>query len=241
MNYQINKSKPFALVTGASRGIGEAIVNKLCEDYTIIGTSTTGRGNTQGVSKWLKANFSTTEGIEDFIDLLSEEPFIKVLVNNAGINIIKPHSIVTSRDYEEIHNVNLKAPYQISKLLSEKMAKNNGGKIVNIASIWSVVSKPYRSLYSSMKTGLVGMTKATSIELAAKNVLINSVSPGFVDTELTKNSLTNEQKKELFKQIPMNRFANSSEIAEVVSFLCSNKNTYLTGQNIVVDGGFTST
>ena len=119
------------------------------------------------------------------------------------------------------------------------MAKKKYGRIIHISSIWSVVSKSHRSLYSTMKTGLLGMTRAMAVEWANQDILINSISPGFVETELTKKSLTGQQQEELKKQIPIKRFAQPQEIAEVASFLCSNKNTYLTGQNIIIDGGFT--
>lgn len=232
-------NKQYALVTGANRGIGKAIATKLSENYTVIGTSTSGKGETKAVSIWLKANFFTSEGIIDFIALLEEQNEIKVLVNNAGINIIKPQSNVTTDDYEKIQNINLKAPYQIAQVLAEKMAKTGGGKIIHIASIWGVISKSHRSLYSTMKTGLIGTTRATAAEWAAQNVLINAVSPGFVETELTLSSLTEEEQENMKSKIPINRFAQPTEIAEIVAFLSSSNNTYLTGQNIVVDGGFT--
>ena len=114
----------------------------------------------------------------------------------------------------------------------------SSGKIVNISSIWGVKSKKYRSLYSTVKTGIIGMTKSTSIEMAP-NILVNSVSPGFTNTELTKESLTKEESNEISKQIPLNRFAETNEIANLVIFLCSDLNTYITGQNIIIDGGFT--
>ena len=138
-----------------------------------------------------------------------------------------------------IQNINLKAPYQIAQYLAKNMALNGGGKIINIASIWSVISKTNRTLYSTMKTGIIGMTRSMAIEWAKQNILINAVSPGFVMTELTDKSLSVREKKEIKEQVPLGRFARPEEIASVVSFLCSKENKYLTGQNIIVDGGFT--
>ena len=234
--------KQRALITGASRGIGAAIANKLCEDgFTVYGTSTSGKGKTEGVTEWIPADFSTQQQINDFLNLIEQMPPFHVLVNNAGINIIKSQNDVTKDDYSLIENINLRAPYQVSQSISRKMAVMHYGRIIHIGSIWSVVTKAHRSLYSTMKTALIGMTRATAAEWAPQNILINSISPGFVATELTEKSLTVEQQDEIKKQIPIQRFAQPKEIAEAISFLCSQKNTYLTGQNIIIDGGFTIT
>ena len=232
--------KKRALVTGASRGIGASIVKKLSEDgFEVYGTSTSGEGKTIGVHQWVSGDFSTQKGIDDFLIRLKKISSFDVLVNNAGINIIKSQNRVTKEDYSRMESVNLRAPYQITQMVLKQMAEKKYGRIIHIASIWSVVSKANRSLYSTMKTGLLGMTRAAALEWAAHNILINSISPGFVQTELTKKSLTTEQQDVIKKQIPIKRFAQPDEIAETVSFLCSNKNTYLTGQNIIIDGGFT--
>lgn len=234
--------KQRALITGASRGIGAAIANKLSKDgFIVYGTSTSGKGKTEGVSEWIPADFSTEHQIDDFLNLIEQMSPFDVLVNNAGINIIKPQSDVTKDNYSSIENINLRAPYRIAQSISRKMADAQYGKIIHIASIWGVVTKSHRSLYSTMKTGLIGMTRATAVEWAPHNILINSISPGFVATELTEKSLTVEQQEEIKKQIPIRRFAKPEEIAEMTSFLCSKINTYLTGQNIIIDGGFTIT
>ena len=231
-----------ALITGATRGIGSAIANKLSEEgFIVYGTSTSGKGKTEGVTEWIQGDFSTQQQIDDFLNLIKQMPHFDVLVNNAGINIIKSQNDVTKEDYSLIENINLRAPYQIAQLVSRKMAVKQYGRIIHVGSIWSVVTKSNRSLYSTMKTALIGMTRATAVEWAPQNILINSISPGFVARELTENSLSKDQQDEIIKQIPIQRFAQPKEIAETVSFLCSRKNTYLTGQNIVIDGGFTIT
>tara|TARA_B100001175_G_C19513872_1_gene645800 strand:+ start:3306 stop:4016 length:711 start_codon:yes stop_codon:yes gene_type:complete len=233
-------TKKVALITGASRGIGLSISKKLYEDgFEIFGTSTSGNGDNKYVDHWLKADFSEEKGIDEFLLKLEKISNIYALINNAGINIIKTPGDITIEDYQVIQRVNLEAPFRISQKLAPLMAINNEGKIINIASIWSVVSKTNRSLYSTMKTGLLGMTRALAIDWAKYNILINSISPGFVETELTSKSLMLEEQNSIKNQIPIKRFAQPKEIAEIASFLCSKKNTYLTGQNIIIDGGFT--
>ena len=128
----------------------------------------------------------------------------------------------------------------MTQAASEKMKKQKSGKIINIASIFGVVSKENRAAYSSTKWGLIGFTKAVALDLASFNVQVNAVSPGFVNTDLTRRILGPENLKQLVKTIPQGRLAQPEEIAKVVLFLCSNQNTYITGQNIVVDGGFIS-
>ncbi len=231
--------KERALVTGSNRGIGKAIAEKLyARGCYVVGTSTDGSGPEGFVDEWLKADFSTINGIKRFCDFIEKMNAFDVLVNNAGINIIKSQDKINDHDYDKIENVNLKAPFYISRHVAKKMSNNEGGRIVNISSIWSIISKSHRTLYSTMKAGINGMTRSMSVEWGNRRILINSISPGFVKTELTKNSLSMEEMNNLKNQIPLNRFAETNEIAEVVSFLVSKKNNYITGQNIVVDGGF---
>jgi 3-oxoacyl-[acyl-carrier protein] reductase len=119
------------------------------------------------------------------------------------------------------------------------MKERSFGRVVNIASIWSQITKPERTLYSSSKTGLLGFTRATAVEHAPWNILVNAVSPGFTSTELTRQSLSEDEMKMLSTQIPLQRFAVPDEIAMTVLFLCSDLNNYITGQNITIDGGYT--
>jgi 3-oxoacyl-[acyl-carrier protein] reductase len=134
-------------------------------------------------------------------------------------------------------NVNLLAPLRLIKGLAPTM-KRNGGKIVNISSIWGVRSKEYRTLYSMTKFGLIGQTKALARELGQYNVLVNAVCPGFTDTDLTRASLTPEALDAIVHEIPLGRLACPEEIAKLVKFLIGDDNTYITGQSFVIDGGF---
>ena len=247
MSINIDLSGKTALITGATRGIGRAIADEFIEagaNVILTGTKQSeidqlnSEHENQAV-KWLVADFSTTGKINSFINALKNMDSIDICINNAGINIIKPLSDISNEEYERLISVNLSAPFSIVQSIIPNMKKQNYGRIVNIASIWSQISKSGRSLYTTSKTGLVGFTKAIAVEYAKSNILVNAVSPGFTLTELTKQSLTKNEMKELSGQIPMERFAEPNEIAKTVLFLCSDLNTYITGQNITIDGGFT--
>lgn len=225
------------LITGGTRGIGKSISEIFVKNnFNVHITGTKKIPLTEGVQKLFVVDFSDKESFEKFITEISKEKY-DVLVNNCGINIIKEIRHVTIHDWEKIIDVNLKAPYFLTQNIISTMSE--GGKIINISSIFGNISKEFRSLYSTTKFGIKGFTKSLSIECATKNILINTVSPGFTNTELTKNSLSLEQMEDLKKTIPLNRFAETNEIAELVYFLGSEKNTYITGQDFVIDGGFT--
>lgn len=229
----MNKKK--VLVTGGTRGIGKSIFElfkKNGYDVYITGTSLPEIPN----EKYYQVDFSNSESFEKFIFEISSKKF-DILINNVGTNIIKNQSDVSIVEWSKMIDVNLKSIYFISQSILKNMP--SGGKIINISSIFGVVSKELRSLYSTTKFGINGLTKSLSLEYAHKNILINSISPGFTNTELTNKSLTEEQSSELKKQVPLNRFAEPNEIAELVFFLSSEKNSYITGQNIIIDGGFT--
>ncbi len=163
---------------------------------------------------------------------------IDILVNNAGINIIEQVQEVSDRNIENTLQVNLVAPLRLSKGIIPDMVQRGFGRIVNISSQWSVVAKPGRATYSISKNGLNGLTRTLALELAPHNILVNAVAPGYTNTELTKINNTVEQIEDIKKLIPLGRLAEPEEIAEVVYFLCSEANSYITGQVILADGGF---
>ena len=178
--------------------------------------------------------------MSECLGILSKLDRIDVLVNNAGVNKINPIDEIAEEDWDWINAVNLRGPFLITKMFAKKMKEQKSGRIVNISSIFGVVSKEKRAAYSTTKWGLIGLTKAIALDLAPDNILVNVVSPGFVDTELTRRVLGEEGIDELVGKIPQLRLANCKEIAKTVLFLASEHNTYITGQNIIVDGGFTS-
>lgn len=215
------------LVTGGSRGIGKAIVEKFEQE-----------GANLLVPSRKELDLLDENSIKNYIQ--SHQDDIDVIINNAGVHIKKDIKNILITDFDTTLQINLKAPLLLVQGYTELMKEKRRGKIVNISSIWGVISRQSRAMYTSSKFALNGLTKALSAELAPYNILVNSVCPGFVETEMTKKNLTQTEINSLASEIPIKRFAKPHEIAEVVYFLGSDKNTYITGQNIIVDGGFTS-
>jgi len=251
MSFKINFSGKIVLITGATRGIGAAIARDFqAAGAGLILTGTDSQQinelnqNTADAKvaniRYVQVDFADADSTQCFLDEMAQYKRIDVCINNAGTNRIDFIESTKVEDYDLLSRVNLRAPFLITRQVSGLMKDANYGRIVNIASIWSVVTKPKRSIYSITKFGLVGMTKAVAAELGGYNVLVNAVSPGFTMTELTQSVLSDKEIKELSAQIPVKRFAMPEEISKVVLFLCSDLNTYITGQNIVVDGGFVS-
>lgn len=215
------------LVTGGTGGIGSAVA-ALFDQF---------KGNVIVTNSKL-ADFKSNESVTR---LLEELPDIDIWVNCAGINTIDELHNIKEEDFDNIMQVNVKAPFLIAKHISKHMKKQQSGKIVNIASIWGEKTISKRLSYTTSKAALIGMTKTLAVELAKYNIQVNTVSPGFTNTKLTNSILTKAQIKKLVLSVPMGRMANPDEIARIVMFLCSSQNTYITGQNIIVDGGFSVT
>lgn len=214
------------LITGASKGIGKAIAEKFRENkYDVIAPSRA------------ELDLRSKESIDAYIKEHQEEYF-DVIINNAGCNDIHEINDITDEEIENMFSVNLVAPIKLLRGFTKKMKDNYYGRIVNIASIWAVVSKSGRCVYSATKNGIHGVTNTLAVELAPYNILVNTVCPGFTLTELTRKNNTEDEIAQIAKDIPLGRMAEPYEMAEVVYFLASDANTYLTGQKIVVDGGF---
>lgn len=237
--------KEVVLITGGTRGIGAAIADIFSEkgyDLVLTGTDETAIAelNKKKIPgrRYIQANFDNKESLQKLIDYIQNMRQLDVCINNAGINIIKPIGSITEIELDTLTSVNYRSPYLICQAASNVMKKQNCGKIVNIASIWSIITRKGRSLYSASKAGLAGMTRALSIDLASSKILVNCVSPGFTLTDLTHASLSSKELEKLSKEIPLGRLAKPSEIAQLVFFLGSPLNSYITGQNIIIDGGF---
>jgi NAD(P)-dependent dehydrogenase (short-subunit alcohol dehydrogenase family) len=224
-NFTPRKAMRRVLLTGGSRGIGRAIKEKLSYDFEVIAPSRE------------ELDLLDNASIDRFMVRNRE---FDILINNAGINIIKPLQDISDLDIRNINTVNLESPLKLIRECVPHMKEQNYGRIVNLSSIWGVRSKELRTLYSGTKFGLIGQTKALARELGEHNILLNAVCPGFTNTELTSASLSKQQRDDMESEIPVKRFAQPDEIAELVAFLVGNLNTYVTGQAIVIDGGFTA-
>jgi 3-oxoacyl-[acyl-carrier protein] reductase len=249
MNLKFNDKT--VLITGATRGIGKQIAQdfqKLGAQLILTGTNIDEINKLNEEHKksddkkiqYYCVDFSKDDSLTAFIKDLGKHKRIDVCINNAGINRINSITDTKLTDWKDIMDVNIKAPFIILREVGNKMKTNRYGRIVNIASIYGVISKEKRAIYSSSKFGLIGLTKSISIELAPHNILANCVSPGFVLTDLTKKILNENEMKELENKIPMGRLAVPEDISRVVLFLSSDLNTYITGQNLIVDGGYVS-
>lgn len=215
-----------ALITGASRGIGKVTAQKFInEGYEVYAPTRS------------ELDLADDISIEKYIEKYKDVKF-DVIVNNAGINDINLIENITDNEIQNMFQVNLLGPIKLLRGFVNGMKQKNYGRIVNIGSIWAVVSKEGRSIYSATKNGIHGITNSLAIELAPYNILVNTVCPGFTLTELTKKNNSEREIATISKQIPMGRMAEPKEIAEVVYFLGSDFNTYITGQKIVVDGGY---
>lgn len=241
----------YALVTGGSRGIGKEIGKKLAQDlgYHILINYTSNdeaARETQaeiealgGKASLLKFNVTQSEDVKKSLDQWhadNPEGLIEVLVNNAGITKDGMFMWMEEEQWKNVLDVSLNGFYHLSKALIQKMLRNRYGRIVNLVSVSGQKGNPGQVNYSAAKAGVIGATKALAQEVAKRNVTVNAVAPGFIRTDMTKELPEDELKK----MIPMNRFGEAEEVANLVSFLASKKASYITGEIININGGIYS-
>ena len=240
-------SSQITVVTGASRGIGRAIAMRLAkEGHFVIGTATTEVGaeaigsalaeaGLKGVGRSL--NVTEADAVDSFIKAVTEEfGAPTILVNNAGITRDNLLMRMKDDDWDAIIQTNLTSVYRLSKAVMRGMTKARFGRIVNITSVVGATGNAGQSNYAAAKAGIIGFTKSLAKELGSRNITINAVAPGFIDTDMTR-SLPQEHKESLIGQIPLGRLGQPDEIAGAVAFLCSPDGSYITGETLHVNGG----
>ncbi len=233
-----------ALVTGASRGIGKAIaLNLVAAGATVIGTATSEKGAAAiseylgSKGKGLALNVTDNDSISAlFAQIKADFGDIDILVNNAGITRDNLMMRMKEEEWDDILTTNLTSVFKLSKAVLRAMMKKRTGRIVNIGSVVGSTGNPGQANYCAAKAGLIGFTKALAKEVASRGITVNSVAPGFIDTDMTKE-LSEEQKNTIFAQIPAGRLGQPEEIAAAVSFLTSKEAAYITGETIHVNGG----
>jgi 3-oxoacyl-[acyl-carrier protein] reductase len=215
------------LLTGGSRGIGRAIAEMLqAEGHEVHAPSRE------------EMDLANLESVQSYLKSLTWQP--DILINNGGLNKINPLDAMQLEDWQAIINVNLTTPFLLIQGVAAGMKERRWGRIVNISSCYSLVSRVGRIAYTASKAGLNGLTQSAAVELAPHNILVNAICPGFVETDMTKQNNNPEQIAALLTQVPLGRLAQVEEIAALVSFLVSERNTFITGQAIPIEGGFTS-
>ena len=233
-----------ALVTGASRGIGRAIAERLAADgATVIGTATSENG-AQSISDYLQGkgegkvlDVAIPESMQTLLaDITEKHGAVDILVNNAGITRDNLLMRMKDDEWQSIMDTNLTAIFKMSKAVLRGMMKKRKGRIINIGSVVGSTGNAGQANYAAAKAGVIGFSKSMAREVASRGITINVVSPGFIDTDMTK-SLTDEQKESIFRDIPANRLGDPKEIAATVGFLASDDAAYITGETIHVNGG----
>ncbi|REL27186.1 3-oxoacyl-ACP reductase FabG [Thalassotalea euphylliae] len=232
-----------ALVTGASRGIGKAIASQLkALGATVIGTATSEHGAEKiseylGTGHGLVLNVTNDDSIAALFETIkSNHGAIDILVNNAGITRDNLIMRMKADEWDDIIETNLSSVFKLSKTVLRPMMKNRCGRIINIGSVVGTMGNAGQVNYATAKAGLLGFTKSLAREVASRGITVNTVAPGFIDTDMTQ-TLTDEQKEGIFSQVPANRLGKPEEIASTVAFLASDAAAYITGETIHVNGG----
>ncbi len=238
--------KQIALITGANRGIGMSILKTLLEsEYIVIGTSR----SEAGVKVINELIGEKDKGFGLVLDVKSQDDISKankaikeaygsvsILVNNAGITMDNLLLRMSNEEWSDVIETNLNSVYKVTKEFIKDMMKLRFGRVINISSVVGLSGNAGQTNYSSTKAALYGFTKSLAKEVASRNITVNSISPGFIETDMT-NKLKEEQKKALIDSIPLSRMGSTDELAKVVKFIASSDASYITGENINVNGG----
>ena len=238
--------KKTVLITGATRGIGKAILEAFNDDYLIIGTGTS-EESLSSISenlrllkiegKAFKLDLNNRQSIKDLsVSLDKEEIYPDILINNAGITRDNIMLRMQEDEWDDVINIHLNGQYLLIKSFLKKMVKNRWGRIINISSTSAALGNKGQANYAAAKAGIEAMSRSLARELGSRNINVNCVAPGFIETDMTKE-ISKGNEDFFASQIPLGRLGKSSEIAEVVHFLASDQANYITGQTLHVNGG----
>ncbi|WP_442878272.1 3-oxoacyl-[acyl-carrier-protein] reductase [Anaerorhabdus sp.] len=238
-------SRKVALVTGASRGIGSAIAKALASDHDVVINFASSEVQAQEVLKSLpegnhsiyKCDVQNHEDVKMMMEeIVKNYGHIDVLVNNAGITRDNLMLKMSDDDFDKVMSINTKGCFNCIQSITRIMMKQRAGKIINIASVIGLIGNVGQVNYAASKGAIIAMTKASAKELGSRNIQVNAIAPGFIETEMTQ-VLNDDLKNKMLDVIPLKRFGQADEVAHVVKFLASSDSNYITGQTIVIDGG----
>ena len=239
-----------AIVTGASRGIGRSVAQEISKSGAHVVCVSRSEDDLLKISKKLNdEGFSSSSFVCDVSnsndfkklidDTVSKFNQVDILVNNAGITKDNLIMRMSESDWNTVIDVNLKGVFNGIKAVSRQMMKQKYGRIINISSIVGLIGNPGQANYAASKAGVIGLGKAVSKELASRNITVNTIAPGYIETDMVEN-IQETVKDDLFKQIPLGRIGKPSDIATAVLYLASDEAGYITGQTLTIDGGMTS-
>ncbi|PIW61147.1 3-oxoacyl-ACP reductase FabG [Shewanella sp. CG12_big_fil_rev_8_21_14_0_65_47_15] len=244
MRFSLNLTGKVALVTGASRGIGRAIAETLVEaGAVVIGTATSEKG-AAAIQEYLGdkgfglvLNVTDSESVTNLFASIKEKAGdVDILVNNAGITRDNLLMRMKDDEWQDIIDTNLTSLFRLSKPVMRTMMKKRFGRIINIGSVVGTMGNAGQVNYSAAKAGLIGFTKSLAREVASRQITVNAIAPGFIQTDMT-DELTEDQQKAIMSQVPMERLGQAQEIANAVLFLASDSAAYITGETLHVNGG----
>jgi 3-oxoacyl-[acyl-carrier protein] reductase len=238
---EISFKEQIAIVTGATQGIGHSIASMLIRENCHViytGRSKMPDSILEG-GIYAQLDLSDQKSCDDFIEtVIKELPRIDILINNAGIQIPSTVESINISDWSDVLAVNLIGPLKLIQAVVPKMKERKYGKILNVSSVAGIISKPGQSSYSATKSGLIGLTRSVALDLANYNILVNAICPGTTQTPMVELLLSEKKKDSIIKNIPLGRLASPDEIAAYVLFMVSELNSYMTGQAVVIDGGY---
>ena len=227
-------------VSGASRGIGKNIATLFSNNgFKVIGTSRNEFSIADCNDNFipLKLDITSRENINDFFNYLKDKNLLpNILINNAGITADQIFMRMKDEDWDNVIETNLTGTFNLSKIFIKNMIKNKNGRIINISSVSGLMGNPGQVNYASSKAALSGFTKSLAKEVGSRNITVNSVAPGYIDTDMT-SFLDADAKEKILNNIPLGRIGIASDVSELVMFLASDEASYITGQTISVDGG----